>query len=160
MENQKPFKKSVSSILITKLSSIHIHHPDLKNLVWGINPVQVTLCAFIDGAADVISFELFGVYCTMMTGNFIKLAISLGTHNYSDAYFSVVVIITYVTGCFLSLIVMDIFKADRRKSFLVCLPFQVIGTESHNWLTADNKLIAIFRVLFYFLIRFTLRRSH
>lgn len=127
MENQKSFRKSISKILITKISSIHIHHPDLKHLVWGINPIHVTLCAFIDGAADVISFELFGVYCTMMTGNFIKLAISLGSRNYFGVFLSSIVIVTYLTGCYISLILMDIFKADRRKSYLVCLPFQAIG---------------------------------
>ena len=126
MESSTTIQRDPASLL-KRISKMSIHHPDLTKLTWGINPVQITLCSFIDGSADVITFELFGLYCTMMTGNFIMLAISLSQQNYFKALLSITVILTYLTGCFLSNIIMDKFKDDRRKSYLLCLPVQIVG---------------------------------
>ena len=121
--------KSHSRNLLKQVSSTSILIKNqFKNLTWGINPIQLTLCSFVDGAADVISFELFGLYCTMMTGNFISFAISLSQRNFSKALLSVAVILTYISGCYISDIIMFTFKENRRKSYLICVPFQIIGT--------------------------------
>lgn len=94
---------------------------------WGINPLHISLCSFLDGYVDVITYSLFHVYCTMMTGNLITLAISVGNGNGPDALFVFTVILSYTTGNFISCYLTQIFDHNRLKCYLVTLPFQLIG---------------------------------
>lgn len=86
-----------------------------------------SLAAFLDGYVDVITFEMFHVYSTMMTGNLINLAVTLGRGDSIDNLFASLVIISYVCGVLLSYYIMEIYKDNALKSYLIMLPSQYLS---------------------------------
>lgn len=40
---------------------------EIPNLTYGINPVFISITAFIDGWVDASTFLVFGIYTTMIT---------------------------------------------------------------------------------------------
>lgn len=86
-----------------------------------------SLAAFLDGYVDVITFEMFHVYSTMMTGNLVYLAVTLGRGDALDNIFASIVIISYILGVFLSNYIMEMYKGNELKSYLIMLPSQYIS---------------------------------
>ena len=94
---------------------------------WGLYPSHLSLAALIDGYLDVIVYERFGVYCTMMTGNLISVGVAIGHLDALRFLFLLVVIITYFSGYYAMLLVLHWLMDDKRKTYALVLPTQVAG---------------------------------
>jgi len=97
------------------------------NLTYGINPVFISITAFMDGWADASIFLVFGVYTTMITGNIIGLAISISTADTFQCIFRASIILSYVLGCTLSDFTMFRYPNNRKYSYAIIPLFQIIG---------------------------------
>ena len=94
---------------------------------WGLYPSQLSLAALIDGYLDVIVYERFGVYCTMMTGNLIGLGVSIGRLDAERFLFLLVTILAYFSGYYVMLLVLHWLLDDKRKTYALVLPSQAVG---------------------------------
>ena len=97
------------------------------NLTYGINPIFISITAFMDGWVDASTFLVFGIFTTMITGNIIGLATSISYGNTFQCALRACAIISYILGCTASMVVMQWYPDNRKFSYAIITPFQIIG---------------------------------